>query len=334
MKFWIVRRLSLFLFVLWGITTIVFIIMNAVPRNPAIAMAGSWATPEQIEQFNKQWGLDKPVWERYVLFYFHLFHLDLGKSIRTERPVITEIKNYYPATFELATFSILFSFFIGIPLGIISAIKRGKALDQLTRFISLVGVSTPIFWSGLILLLFFYYIIGFVNPGRVTSIEYIPERITGFFILDSIISLNWKTLINSIKHLILPSFSLGFFGIGFVSRITRSSMIDVLNKDFIKVAMSKGLSYTKIIFRHAIKNALIPVITIIGFIYGKYLAGVIPVEVVFSWPGLGTFVYNSILKADHPAILGSVLFIAFSFCIINLVVDILYRYIDPRIKFR
>lgn len=333
MRHWLLRRILLLIFVLWGITTVVFIIINVVPRNPAVAMAGSWATSEQIEKFEERWGLNEPTWKRYGQFYYHLLQGDLGTSIRTERAVRTEIALKFPATFELATFSILISFFIGIPLGILSAIKRNRAPDQITRFVSLIGVSMPNFWFGMLLLLLFYYILGFVGPGRISSSDLIPMHITGFYIFDSICTLDGKALLDSIKHLLLPSIALGFFGIGVVTRMTRSTMLDVLCQDYIKLARAKGLSRSKVILRHALKNALIPVVTIVGILYGAYLAGAIIIEVVFGWPGLGNFAYASIIKADQPAILGIVLVIAFLYSFINLVVDILYRFLDPRIKF-
>jgi len=330
---WLLKRLLLLLFVLWGITTLTFIINAVVPRNPAIAMAGSQASAEQIEKFNARWGLDRPLYERYFKFYSYLFKGDLGTSIRTERPVALEMRNFFPATFELATFSVFLSFIIGVPLGIIAALKRNKWPDQLTRFISLIGVSLPNFWFGLIILLVFYFLLGGVGPGRVTSASYEPAKITGFYLLDSLLTGNWRSLADSFKHLIMPAFAMGFFGIGIVTRMMRSSMIDTLSKDYIKAARARGLSQYKVIMHHGIRNSLIPVLTVMGVLYGAYLGGVIVIEVVFSWPGLGNFAYTSILKSDHPAIMGVVLVIALLYSLVNLLVDILYRYLDPRIKF-
>lgn len=330
---WLIKRLLLLIFVLWGITTLTFIIVAAVPRNPAIAMAGSQASPEQIEKFNVRWGLDKPLWQRYISFYAYLFKGDMGTSIRTERPVALEMRNFFPATFELATFSVFISFVIGVPLGILAALKRNKWPDQVTRFVSLIGVSTPNFWFGLIILLVFYFILGGVGPGRVSSASFEPAHITGFYILDSILTGDWRALSNSFQHLIMPAFALGFFGIGIVTRMMRSSMIDTLGKDYIKAARARGLSQYQVIVSHGLRNSLIPVLTVLGVLYGAYLGGVIVIEVVFSWPGLGNFAYNSILKSDHPAIMGVVLVISLFYSLVNLVVDILYRYLDPRIKF-
>jgi peptide/nickel transport system permease protein len=330
---WLINRLLLLVFVLWGITTLTFIIMAVVPRNPAVAMSGSQASPEQIEKFNKRWGLDRPIWERYYKFYSFLLRGDLGTSIRTERPVALEMKNFFPATFELATTSIIISFVIGIPLGIIAALKRNKWPDQITRFVSLIGVSTPNFWFGLLILLVFYFLLGGVGPGRISSASLEPAKITGLYLFDSLITGNWASFADALKHLLMPSFAMGFFGIGIVTRMTRSSMIDTLGKDYIKAAQARGLSQFKVITRHALRNSLIPVLTVIGVLYGAYLGGVIVIEVVFSWPGLGNFAYTSILKSDQPAIMGVVLVISLFYSLVNLVVDLFYRYLDPRITF-
>jgi peptide/nickel transport system permease protein len=330
---WLLKRLLLLFFVLWGITTLTFIINAVVPRNPAVAMAGSQASPEQIAKFNARWGLDRPLYERYYKFYKYLFQGDLGTSIRTERPVALEMRNFFPATFELATFSVFLSFIIGVPLGILAALKRNKWPDQITRFISLIGVSLPNFWFGLIILLVFYFLLGGVGPGRVTSASFEPSKITGLYLLDSLLTGNWRSFADSFKHLIMPAFAMGFFGIGIVTRMMRSSMIDTLGKDYIKAARARGLSQYKVIVNHGIRNSLIPVLTVMGVLYGAYLGGVIVIEVVFSWPGLGNFAYTSILKSDHPAIMGVVLVISLLYSLVNLLVDILYRYLDPRIKF-
>ena len=333
MKYWILKRILLLILVIWGITTIVFVINSVVPRNPAIALGGCRTTPEKIEAFNERWGLDKPTWQRYYEYYAHMLKGDLGTSIRTERPIVKEISNLFPATFELATCALIISCVIGIPLGILSAIKRNKIPDQITRFLSLIGVSTPNFWLGLLILLVFYYFLGGAGPGRISSADLEPARITGLYLVDSIISLNWDSFIDSLKHVIGPAFALGFFGAGIVTRQMRSSMLDVLGKDYIKAARARGLSNIRVILNHALKNSLIPVVTVLGILYGGDLGGAIIIEVVFSWPGLGNFAYASILKADSPGILGSVLVIALLYSIVNLIVDIVYRYLDPRIKF-
>jgi ABC-type dipeptide/oligopeptide/nickel transport systems, permease components len=243
------------------------------------------------------------------------------------------MRNFFPATFELATFSIFISFVFGVPLGIIAALKRNKWPDQITRFVSLIGVSTPNFWLGLIILLVFYFLLGGVGPGRVTSASYEPAKVTGLYLLDSLLTGNWRSFVDSFRHLIMPAFALGFFGIGIVTRMMRSSMIDTLGKDYITAARARGLSLFKVITNHGIRNSLIPVLTVMGVLYGAYLGGVIVIEVVFSWPGLGNFAFTSILKSDQPAIMGVVLVISLFYSLVNLLVDLFYRYLDPRITF-
>ena len=196
---------------------------------------------------NAGWGLDRPIYVRYIEFYQYLLKGDLGTSIRTERPVAFEIRHYFPATFELATSAIIIALIIGVPLGLLSAIKRDKVIDQITRVISLIGVSTPNFWLGLLLLLLFYFFLGWAGPGRISSSELAPAHITGLFLLDSILSLNWNSFVDSIRHLVLPSIALGFFGIGIVTRMMRSSALEVLNKDYVKAARSRGLSISKVL---------------------------------------------------------------------------------------
>lgn len=331
--FWLGKRLLLLIFIMWGITTIIFIINSVVPRNIAVTMQGSTIYPDQIKKFNEKWGLDKPVYVRYFKFYGYLLKGDLGTSIRTERPVSEEIKRLFPATLELANFAIFIALIIGIPLGILSALKRNKLIDQIARIFSLIGVSTPNFWLGLILLLIFYYFLNLGGPGRISSQAMVPAGITGLYLIDSLLTLNWHSFVDSLKYLVLPSFSLGYFGIGVVSRMMRSSVLETLNKDYVKAAKSRGLSMYKVMIRHVLKNSLLPVITIVGLLYCGFLGGVIVIEVVFGWPGLGNFAYVSILKADAPAILGIVLVISLFFSIVSLIVDIIYRFLDPRIKF-
>jgi len=330
---YILKRLILLAFVIWGITTITFVIIHIVPRNPAIAMAGSWARPEQIEKFTERWGLNLPVWQQYYRYYWFLLRGDLGTSIRTERPVLTELLIRFPATFELATVSILFSMIIGIPLGLLSAVKRNSLFDNATRGISLSGVSIPNFWLGLLLLLVFYYKLGWAVPGRVSPIVGAPRHITGLYLLDSLLTANFSAFLSSLKHIVVPAFTLGFFGIGIICRLTRSGVLDVLRKDYITAARARGIPERTVIYKHVLRNALIPTVTVVGVLYGAMLAGAIVVEAVFAWPGLGYFMYLSIFKADQPAIMGGALLIAIIYSVINLFVDISYRFFDPRIKY-
>jgi peptide/nickel transport system permease protein len=321
------------IFVIWGVGTIVFLILNIVPRDPATAMAAGYLpTEEQIAAFNKRWGFDRPIWWRYVQYFSYVLRGDLGVSIYSGEPVFDEIIRYYPFTFELATFSIMISLMGGIFLGILSALQRNKLIDQVVRIFSLIGVSTPAFWLGIILLLIFYVKLDFAGPGRL-ALDIELKRITGFVLLDSLLASNWEAFWDSFKRLLLPSFAIGYRGIGMVSRITRANVLDIMEKDYVKAAIARGIGKIRITFQYILRNALIPVVTILGILYGAYLGGSIVIEVVFSRPGIGYFGYQSVLKLDHPAILGVTLIVTLSYSIINFLVDVLYRFIDPRIKF-
>jgi len=294
--------------------------------------AGQLPTEEQIAAFNKRWGFDKPLWQRYFHYYSYVLRGDLGVSIYSEEPVFDEIKKYYPYTFELATFSILISLFGGIFLGIISALKRNTLIDHVVRVFSLVGVSVPSFWLGILLLLFFYVHLGFTGPGRL-ALGLSVKDITGFILLDSILTGNWIAFWDGFKRLLLPAFAIGYRGIGMVSRITRSNVLEIMEKEYVKAAIARGIVRSRVTLGYVLRNALIPVVTILGILYGAYLGGSIVIEVVFSRPGIGYFGYHSILKLDHPSILGITLIVTVSYSFINFLVDVLYRFIDPRIKF-
>jgi peptide/nickel transport system permease protein len=246
--------------------------------------------------------------------------------------VFVEIRKYFPYTFELATFSIVISVVGGVALGVVSATRRNRLSDQVVRIFSLAGVSTPPFWLGILLLLVFYVLLDFTGPGRLAlGIEL--KRVTGFVVLDSILTANWAALWDGFKRLLLPAFAIGYRGIGMVSRITRANVLDILDKDYVKAARARGIGATRVVYRYVLRNALIPVVTIVGILYGAYLGGSIVIEVVFSRPGIGYFGYQSILKLDHPAILGITLVVTLSYSVINFLVDVMYRFIDPRIKF-
>ncbi len=328
-----IRRLILVLFVIWGITTITFLLMYIVPRNPAIAMAGANATTEQIEAFSERWGLNKPLHERYISFYANVLHLDLGRSIRTQRPVLQEIAHHFPATFELASFALIMGIVLGIPLGVLSAIKRNRLIDQIARVFSLIGVSIPNFLLGLILLLIFYGILHIFEPGRLSIYLSAPATVTGLYLVDSLLSGEWSVFIDSLKHLVLPALTLGLCVAGYVARLTRNSMLEVIASDYVTAAKARGLPNRTVIFKHALRNALIPTVSILGILYGNMLSGIIVVETVFAYPGLGYFAYASILKADQPAIMGVTLSIAVFYSFINFIVDLIYRFLDPRIRY-
>lgn len=340
MKLWhyVVRRILFAIIVLFGISMITFILAYMIPGDPARLMAGNFATHEQVAQIRIELGLDRPLYEQYLRYLNRLLHGDLGMSIHTRRPVTDDITEYFAATFELTTISMLIALTIGFPLGIISATKKDQLADHLSRFFSLSGVSMPSFLLGLFLQLFFGTYLNILPiGGRVNSSirrTYPLSRITGLYLPDALLAGNWTFLISALKHLILPATCLSFASLVVITRMMRANMLEVLREDYITTAKSYGFSSRKVIYKYALRNALIPTITIVSLSYGYALAGTFLVETIFSWPGLGRYVTLSIINSDYPAIMGTVLLIAIIVMTLNLLVDISYLYIDPRIKFQ
>lgn len=333
-----VRRILFAIIVLFGISMITFILAYMIPGDPARLMAGNFATHEQVAQIRIELGLDRPLYEQYLRYLNRLLHGDLGMSIHTRRPVTDDITEYFAATFELTTISMLIALTIGFPLGIISATKKDQLADHLSRFFSLSGVSMPSFLLGLLLqLIFGTYLNILPIGGRVNSSirrTYPLPRITGLYLPDALLAGNWTFLISAVKHLILPAICLSFASLVVITRMMRANMLEVLREDYITTVKSYGFSNRKVIYKYALRNALIPTITIISLSYGYALAGTFLVETIFSWPGLGRYVTLSIINSDYPAIMGTVLLIAIVVMTLNLLVDISYLYIDPRIKFQ
>ena len=327
------RRVSLSLIALIGITLIVFILSHVVPGDPARLAAGPQAREEQVASVRKEFGLDKPVFQQYMIYMTNLFKGDLGKSLQSRRPVTADLKDYFPATLELTLTATLIAVIGGMASGLISAVRKNSWIDQVTRVVSLGGVSIPVFWLGLVLVLIFYRALGWLPfGGRLDPSLSPPTRLTGLYILDSLLTLNWRTLGSSIAYLILPAFTLAFSSLGVVSRMTRASLLDVLQEDYIRTARSKGLMERTVLLRHALKNALFPVITIIGLQFGGLLGGAFLVEVIFSWPGLGTYAMKAIMFLDYNGIIGVTLLAGIVFMVTNLLVDLSYILIDPRIR--
>ena len=331
---YILRRSLYMMIVVLGIATIVFFITRILPGDPVGAILGPQAPPDVVDKVRREYGFDKPIYVQYIDFLINLFKGELGKSVSTNRPVIEDIKERFPATFELATASLIVAIIIGIPMGIISALRKDGALDHLIRLISLFGVSMPVFWLGLILLLIFYFRLGILpGPGRLDPYIPSPPRITGLVTLDSLLTGNLEAFKNAIAHLILPSTVLGYFSSAYIARVTRASVLEVLRQEHVKFARSKGLSGGAILTRHIIKPALIPIITVLGLVYGGLLEGAVLTETIFGWPGLGSYLTRAMIYMDYNAIVGGVVIIAIIYSVINLIVDVLYSYIDPRIKY-
>lgn len=334
MKWYIAKRLLMLIPVLLGASVLAFTLIHLAPGDPARTITGDHASPQAIAAIREKYGLDKPLPVQYWIWLKQVLRGDMGRSISSNEYVTREILERFPNTVELAICAMLLAIAVGSIAGIISASKQYSALDYTTMGIALFGISMPVFWLGIMLMMIFGVLLRWLPiSGRIDVL--IPfTRITGFYILDSIITLNFRALISTIRYLILPSVALSTIPMATIARVTRSSMLEVLRQDFIRTERAKGLSERLVIYRHAVKNAMIPVITVIGLNFGLLLAGAILTETVFSWPGIGKYVVKAVTMRDYPAVQGCVMFFALIFVIINLIADILYVLIDPRIKYK
>ena len=331
-----VRRLLLLIPVLVGITLVAFVVSHAVPADPIISNLGQRAQddPSIVGRYRHQWGLDQPLPIQYGIYVRNLLHGDLGVSITSRQPVTTDLRQYFPATLELSTAATLFSLIIGIPLGVLAAVRRNRPADHISRVISLIGISTPVFWLGLLALILFYYHLGwFPGSGQIDVGIQTPHTITGMLVVDSLIEGNWKAFGNSLWHLVLPAVVLGSYTLGIVTRMTRGSMLEVLTQDYIRTARAKGLRAGTVVFRHGLRNAIMPTLTLVGLAYGSLLSGAVLTETIFSWPGIGRYATTTAGTLDFPAIMGVALLTAFLFVILNLIVDVLYGVLNPQIRF-
>lgn len=346
---YVIRRLIELPLALVGVTLVIFLLLRLIPGDPAVAMLGEHAAEENVERIREQLGLNRPLFldrealdegdlagfvdTQYIRYLSRLVQGDLGDSIHRRIPIANELRTRFPATIELALVSMLIAVVIGVPAGIISAARRNSAIDLTTMFGSLIGVSMPIFWLGLMLIMLFAVILQWLPAGGRLNPTVELETITNFYIIDSIITGNTEALVNTLRHLILPAIALATIPLAIIARMTRSSMLEVLQEDYVRTAHAKGLREGVVLFRHALKNAFLPVITVIGLQTGILLAGAILTETIFSWPGIGKWVYDSILGRDYPVVQSGTLLIAFVFVVVNLLVDLSYGFLDPRIHY-
>ena len=328
------KRLLQALPTLLGVTLISFFVLRLIPGDPIEQLLGErGADPETALALRKSLGLDKALWQQYLLFLKNLMTGDLGHSIVTAQPVIKEFFAYFPATVELSLVALLWSLILGIPLGIFAALNSGRFFDKMIIGFSLFGFSMSIFWWALMLILIFSVTLGLTPVSGRLSALYDINSITGFYLIDAWFSENSvKVFLNALKHLILPSLALGTIPLAFIVRMTRTSVLDVLQKDFIRTAKAKGLSFYTVFFRHAFLNALIPIITIIGFLAGALLTGAVLTETIFAWPGIGQWFVQGIMARDYPVITSGSLLMAFIILSINSLVDIAYAKADPKIR--
>ncbi len=315
-------------------TLVVFLISHLVPADPILAQLGDMqaANPEMVAAYRARWGLDLPVWQQYLIFLEGLVHGNFGVSISTQRPVLDDIMQYAPATIELSTIAFLLSVIIGVPLGVIAAVKRDSWIDHFARLLSLVGVSAPTFWLAFVVLALFYGGLQIApGPGRLDVIYLPPPFVTGLYLIDSALAGQWDVFRNAAAHLVLPSTVLAATTLGLITRTTRAAMLESLGQDYVRVGRAKGLKERTIIIRHALPNALIPVVTLGGLAYAVLLSGTVLTETIFSWPGLGRYTFRSAVSLDFPAIMGITFLVAVVYLVINLIVDLSYALLDPRV---
>lgn len=319
--------------VLLGVSIVVFFMVRAIPGDPAQIMLGQQATQEQVQQIRENMGLDKPIFVQYGLFLKDALRGDLGDSIVTGRPVTTELLTRLPATLELTAFAMLIAILVGIPVGVISAVRQYSLLDKTTSVLALTGISMPIFWLAMILVVIFGVNLELLPfPGRLDPTTGITA-ITGLVLVDSLLTLNFAGFWDGLLHLIMPALALATIPMAVIMRMTRSSMLEVMNEDYVRTARAKGVVPWRVVFKHALRNAMLPTITVIGLQTGLLMGGAIITETIFSWPGIGLYTYNSISSRDYASIQGVVLYAALLFVLINLLVDILYAILDPRVRY-
>ncbi|WP_206078818.1 ABC transporter permease [Allomesorhizobium camelthorni] len=317
-----------------GLLAVTFFIGRVIPIDPVLAIVGDRAPAHVIERTREEMGLNLPYWQQFLLYVKGVFQGDFGRSVLTTNPVMEDIRRVFPATVELATLGTLIGALIGVPLGVLAAVKRGSVTDQIVRVIGLIGYSVPIFWLGLLALLVFYARLRWTaGPGRIDVVfEYTFTPITGFYLLDSILRRDWAAFRDIFAHIVLPASLLGYFSLAYISRMTRSFMLNELSQEYIVAARAKGLSETRIIWAHALRNAAVPLVTVIALSYAGLLEGSVLTETVFAWPGLGLYITDSLQNADMNAVLGGTIVIGSVFIGINLFADLLYRTLDPRTR--
>ncbi len=327
------RRLLVVVPTFIGVTILAFALIHLIPGDPVLILVGERRLdPEFYKAAMHRLGLDLPLWQQYLQYLARLVHLDLGKSLVTHEPVLTEFLTLFPATLELSFCALLFATVVGLPAGILAAVKRGTPTDHVVMGSALTGYSMPIFWWGLILIMVFSVSLGWTPVSGRISLEFDIPPVTGLMLIDSLISGEEGAFASAVAHLILPSIVLGTIPLAVIARMTRSSMLEVLREDYVRTARAKGLSPARVILMHALRNALMPVVTIIGLQVGTLLAGAVLTETIFSWPGIGKWLIDSIARRDYPVVQSGILLVATMIICVNLIVDVLYGVINPRVR--
>lgn len=330
---YITRRLLMLIPVLIGVSILAFSLIHLVPGDPARSILGEKATADQLEALRAELGLNDPFIVQYGRFVGKLAQGNLGESIQSKESVATELFQKLPATMELAIFAMIIAIIVGVLAGVIAAVKQYSWFDNVSMTVALFGVSLPIFWLGLMMIWVFSVTFNILPPSGRLSTGVDLHTITNFYLIDSILTGNWTAFFDALKHLLMPGLALATIPMAIIARMTRSSMLEVMRQDYIRTANAKGLKNTIIIFQHALKNASLPVLTVVGLQFGLLLGGAVLTESIFSWPGVGRYVYLAVLGRDYPVVQSTILVIAIIFVLVNLITDILYKYLDPRIKF-
>jgi peptide/nickel transport system permease protein len=334
---YIIRRIVLLIPVLFGVSLITFTLSHVMPGDPARLASGIEADEAQVQRLRVELGLDQPLPLQYVTYVRHLLQGDLGKSILNNLPVRENLARFFPATLELALASLVIALALGIPLGVLAAVRKDGLFDHLSRLGALLGIAFPVFWVGIVLLLIFYFKLGwFPSSGRVDPeilLQYPVRTGTGLLTIDALLSGAWPVLASTLWHLVLPAFSLSLSTLARVARMTRTTMIEALSEAYVMTARAKGLPERRVVYGHALRNAMIPTVTIIGIAFGYLLGGSVLVETIFGWPGLGGYAFDAILYLDFPSIMGITLLATVVFLTANLLVDLVYVYLDPRIHY-
>jgi len=331
---YLLQRLTLTVPILFGVTLLTFTISHLMPQDPARVAAGLWASEEVVEKRGLEFGLDRPLHEQYFRYMSHLIRGDFGRSMAHSKPVLELIKRYMPATVELALVSLLLGGALGVLLGVISAFYKDSAMDHVFRLIALVGLSFPQFWLGLAIQIIFYrHLRWFPATGRLDSNILPPPTVTGLYLVDSVLARNLEAFLSSLHHIVMPAFVLALPEIAAIMRMQRATMLEVMTQEYIRVARAKGLSERMVVYRHALKNSLIPVITIIGSSVGAMLGGSFVVETIFGWPGMGRLAVHGIVWSDYNPIMALAIILGLSYSIVNLSVDLLYGFFNPKIRY-
>lgn len=330
---YVARRLAQLVPVLIGISVLLFLGLHLVPGDVAQLLLGDKGTPEDLARLRHELGLDKPVWVQYTIFAGNAVQGDFGISLRTRRPALDEVWDALPMTVELSAAALLVSVLLGIPLGMLAARYQYSALDNLSMIGASIGVSMPVFWTGLLLMMVFGGHFHWFPIGGILNESVALKRVTGIHVLDGILTRNWAATWSALRHLVLPAIALGSIPMAIITRMTRSTMLEVLHTDYVRTARAKGLNERVVVMRHALRNALIPVVTVVGLQLGLLLSGAVLTETIFALPGLGRLVVTSLLARDYSVVQAAVLVTATGFVLINLIVDLLYAYLDPRIKY-